>query len=96
MKFLQAALAVFAVWEYLMVLSPWRVPPVLQPLLVVGLGYLALLLDHDWLLPVAIAGAVAVLHRLVVSDPAPAATAIQLPRRSGRRTEVGSRIPDLP
>jgi hypothetical protein len=89
------ALAVFAVWEYLLDISPWWVPPVLQPLLVGGLGYLAAILPASIVLPVAIAGAVLILHTAARREPRQETTAIQLPR-SGRRTEIGSRIPGLP
>lgn len=95
MTLVLAALAVFWAWEFLLVLSPVRVPPFLQPPLVAGLGYLATLLSATVLFPAAIAGAVAILHALTRAET-PTPVAFQMPRRTGRRSEVGGRIPPLP
>lgn len=95
-QFLLVSLGVFAVWEYLRMVLPFSIPALLQPLVVIGLAVGATHLDREWVFPLAVAGAVAILHRFVLADSTPTATALQLPRRSGRRSEVGSRVPPLP
>lgn len=82
------SLAAFAVWEYLLDHAPVRIPPAVQPLIVVGLAAGGSLLDTRWLVPLAAAGAVALLHALVRTPTAE--------RPLTLRRGVGRRVPDLP
>jgi hydrogenase/urease accessory protein HupE len=85
---LVASLAIFAVWEFVLVAVPWTIPAWLQPVLVFGAA-LAFCWP-DWRIALAVAGAVGLLHVLVrgVTDSRSAAqqTTVRLPRR----------VPDLP
>jgi hypothetical protein len=83
-------LATFTAWEWLLEVLPVGLPAGLQPLAVVGLAYEAQRLPAPWLVSVAAAGVVALLHlrvRSQVTEPAP----FRLPRRPS-----GRRVPDLP
>lgn len=70
MTFLLAAGAVFTVWEALRTVLPWRIPPVVQPLIVVGLAVGALHVPALYTTPLSVAAVVAVLHALLgVREP---------------------------
>jgi hypothetical protein len=90
-----AGLAVFWVWEYLLVLLPWEIHPAGQPLVVLGLGVLASITPDKVLLPAAIAGVVGLLHVLVRAGSGVLTKAVQFPTRQPRRSDVGSRVPGL-
>lgn len=87
------ALAAFTVWEWVQVALPLRIPAYLHTLAVVGLAYGAQHLPSPWLVALAAAGLVGVLH-VQVRSHGPDATAVQMiPRRN---PNVGRRVPDLP
>lgn len=89
--FLLIAFATFTAWEWLAVTLPFSLPAALQPLVVVALGYAAQRLPEPWLVAVAAAGAVALLHSTVRGNVVEASP-LRIPRvRRGSR-----RVPDLP
>lgn len=84
------AFAVLWAWEFVLVISPVRIPAFLQPILVAGIAYGGQYVPRAILLAAAVAGMVALLHlvvRKLADDDGPALTQV-----IGRR----SRIPDLP
>jgi hypothetical protein len=86
------AFATFTAWEWLRDTLPFALPAALQPLAVVGLAYEAQRLPGPWLMAVAAAGVVALLHVQVRGNAADAAS-LRLPRR---HPSTGRRVPDLP
>lgn len=86
------AFATFTAWEWLLVALPVAVPAWLQPLVVVAIAYGAQRVSEPWLVAVAAAGAVALLHTFVRSGVVEAAP-LRLPRR---HPSTGRRVPDLP
>jgi hypothetical protein len=86
------ALAAFTAWEWLLVTLPFAVPAWLQPVLVVAIAYGAQRLNERWLVAVAAAGLVALLHTFVRSGVVEAPP-LRLPRR---HPSTGRRVPDLP
>lgn len=95
MTWLHAALiafATFTAWEWLAVALPFSLPAWLQPLAVVGIAYGAQQLPAPWLLALAAAGAVALLHTFVRGGLVEA-PALRIPRS---RTARPGRVPDLP
>ena len=87
-----AVLAIFFVWETVLSVVPWNVPPWLQPVLVYGAA-LAFCWP-DWRLAMAVSGGVALLHVFLTRErpnvvrPKPV-TELQRPTRTPR-------VPDLP
>lgn len=74
------ALATFVAWEWVLDSLPFRLPPVLQPILVAGLAYgLSSLHQPQVRIALAAAGAVALLHTHIVRQ---AATPVRIPGRS--------------
>lgn len=75
------ALAILWAWEYLLILTPVRIPAWLQPALVAGCAIEAHRVPGWILTACAVAGAVALLHRVLT----PTEVARVIPRRrSGR------------
>jgi hypothetical protein len=86
-----ATLAVFFIWETVMSVAPWTIPHWLQPVLVYGaaLAYTW----PDWRLALAVAGAVGLLHVLIVDRRVTTSRGpVQQVQRPGR----APRIPTLP
>lgn len=83
-----ATLAVFGIWEFLLVVVPWTIPPWLQPILV----YAAALAFcwPDWRLALAVMGGVGICHVLVRNV---GGTAMPAPSQVVQRP---SRLPKLP
>lgn len=79
MDFIVAALAVFWAWELLLVISPLSPPPAIQPVLVAACALGAGVVPEPYLGAAAIAGAVALLHRVVAVSP----TVVQRARTRG-------------
>jgi hypothetical protein len=86
------AFATFTAWEWVLVALPFAVPAWLQPVVVVAIAYGAQRLNESWLVAVAAAGAVALLHTAVRSGVVEAPP-LRLPRR---HPSTGRRVPDLP
>lgn len=63
------ALAAFWAWELFLALSPLRPPAWLQPILVAGVALGAQYIPEPFLTAAAIAGIVALLHRVVTEAP---------------------------
>jgi hypothetical protein len=91
-RLLLISLATFTAWEWVAVTLPFSLPAWLQPLAVVALGYAAQRLPGRWLLAVAAAGAVALLHTAVRGGVVEAPP-LRIPRR---HPATGRRVPDLP
>lgn len=73
------ALGVWVTWEWVIDTLPFRIPPVLQPILVAGLAYgLAAIHLPQVRTALAAAGAVALLHTLIARS---AVTPVRLNRR---------------
>lgn len=87
------ALAAFTAWEWLLVALPIRLPAILHSLAVVGLAYGAQYLPGPWLVALASAGLVGLLHLKVRSQGAEASAVQMIPRRN---PNAGRRVPDLP
>lgn len=84
-----ATLAIFGIWESVLSVVPWTIPPWLQPLLV---GTAAVLWCWpDWRTGLAVLGAVGLLHVYMRSIGGVVSTPQQVAVR--RPT---SRMPDLP
>lgn len=81
-----AALAVFWGWETILSLSPWSIPPIIQPVIVFVAAFA--LVSPQWQMAAAVSGAVALLHSLVRTSSAPEPQAIRLPLRN--------RVPRIP
>lgn len=60
-----SCLAVFWAWETLVSFSPVNISAWLQPVLVAGFAFCLPHLPASWVMAAAVAGGVAVLHRLV-------------------------------
>lgn len=74
------ALGTFVAWEWVIDSLPFRVPPVLQPILVAGLAYgLESVHLPQVRMALAAAGAVAILHTLITRT---VATPVRLGGRS--------------
>jgi hydrogenase/urease accessory protein HupE len=86
------SLGTFTAWEWVAVALPFSLPAWLQPITVVGLAYEVQRLPERWLLAVAAAGAVALLHT-VVRGGVVEAPPLRVPRR---HPATGRRVPDLP
>jgi hypothetical protein len=86
---LLATLAIFFAWETALSVVPWTIPAWLQPVLVYG-ATLAFVWP-DWRLAMSVAGAVALLHILVVNRDASSSASPAI-----RRPRGGSRLPELP
>lgn len=88
MILLLSTLAIFFVWETALSVVPWTIPAWLQPVLVYG-ATLAFVWP-DWRLALAVSGAVALLHILVVNrDSSPGPQVLRRPRGN-------TRLPNLP
>lgn len=89
LSLVMAALAVFFIWEFVLVAVPWTIPIVLQPVLVyaAALAYCW----PDWRTALAVAGAVGVLH-VLVTRPGATTGGTQGIRRPPRQPS----IPRLP
>lgn len=87
MTFFLAVLAIFFVWEAVLMVSPLAIPSWLQPILC----YAASLAYSwpDWRVALAVCGAVTILHILIVQRD----WAAKPPQIIRRRT---SNLPDLP
>ncbi|MDX3260710.1 hypothetical protein PV336_15935 [Streptomyces sp. MI02-2A] len=92
LRFALITLATFTTWEWLLVSLPFAVPAWLQPVVVVAIAYGAERVQNPWLVAVAAAGAVALLHTVVRSGVVEASP-LRLPRR---HPSTGRRVPDLP
>jgi hypothetical protein len=97
--FVLLAFATFITWEFILTLLPVTVHPRLQPLIVAGMAYGLYQVPTTYLIVIAAAGGVALLHRYLVPEPVEPIK-IRLPRfRRGRRVKtppgVGGRIPPL-
>jgi hypothetical protein len=78
-RLVTTALAVFAVWEYVTLLLPVRIPAWLQPALVAGFAVGAQELPTRVLSVIAITGAVALCHACVA---APSVTTVDRRQRA--------------
>lgn len=89
MTLLIAILAVFGIWEFLLVAIPWTLPPWLQSVVVYGIS-LAFCWP-DWRLAAAVCGGVGLCHVFLRSlgsnDP---------PQQVVVRRQRGSNVPPLP
>lgn len=88
------AFATFVAWEFLITLMPYAIAPLLQPILVVAVGYGLTYTPHTLLLSIAAAGGVALLHRFLsqnVEEPK-SLPRITLPKRK-RSAKVESAPP---
>lgn len=98
--FVLLAFATFITWEFVLTILPVQVHPRLQPIIVAGAAYGMTYVPHVYLLAVAAAGGVALLHRWLVPEPVEPLT-FRLPRfRKRRRVAtnppgLGGRIPPL-
>ena len=81
MRLLLTDLAVFWVWEYLLLLCPFSIPVGAQPLLVLALAAGAAYVPEPVIFMCAVAGAVALLHRFLVTPE----VRPMLPRRRAGR-----------
>ena len=89
MTLLLSTLAIFFVWETALSVVPWTIPAWLQPVLVYGAT--VAFVWPDWRLAMAVAGAVAIIHILVVNRDSSHGTPQVL-----RRPRGNSRLPNLP
>lgn len=89
MILLLSTLAIFFVWETALSVVPWTIPAWLQPVLVYGAT--VAFVWPDWRLALSVAGAVALLHTLVVNRDSSATTPHVI-----RRPRGNSNLPNLP
>jgi hypothetical protein len=92
LQILLIAFATFTAWEWLIEVLPFTLPAGLQPVAVAGLAYGAQRLPEPWLVALAAAGMVALLH-ILVRGGAVKTSSLRLPRR---HPSTGRRVPDLP
>lgn len=104
LSLIQILLAAFLVWEAVLPAIP-KMPHIAYPMLTYGLSYGLLQVPGRWLTPAAVAGALAILHRLFVlatpsvdKRPPPPLPwpKLSFPRRRRRPSGIGRRMPGLP
>ena len=89
LELLILTLAVFGVWEAILSIVPWTIPPWLQPFIVTGIALGSTWPDLDPRLALAVMGAVGLLHVAVRAQSGAAEPQVVRTRREAR-------IPTLP
>jgi len=85
-------LGCWVVWEWLLSITPLRIPVPLQPLVVAGLAVGVLHAPQQWRTVLAVAAVVAILHAYLQAEMPARRAAV----RSRTRRARHSAIPDLP